>query len=156
MDAALQQLREITTKLQDTEDRLFLALQATEFGVWDWYIKEDRLVWDTKMLEICDVSREEFAGNFKLFEQLIHPADKLKVKKYIKQAIEITGIIDHSYRIRNKQNIYSMVSTRGKVMKDINGEPYRMIGVAWKAAKNTGYTPIEDDTTKLFTKQYAL
>ena len=134
------QLRELTSQLDDNEERLLFALEAAEIGIWDWYIKEDRLVWDNQMLRIWDINKEEFNGTREIFQQKVHPEDIQGLRDKVAETIKNKSAYHYSYRVKNSLGYYITITAKGKVSYDESGEAYRMTGVAWVDSDCPRYT----------------
>ncbi|NGZ97073.1 MAG: hypothetical protein CV089_13300 [Nitrospira sp. WS110] len=48
--------------LNDAIQRLYLATKSGGIGVWDYYIPENKLVWDKQMYELYGYTTENFSG----------------------------------------------------------------------------------------------
>ncbi|HYD91153.1 MAG TPA: PAS domain S-box protein, partial [Flavobacterium sp.] len=67
--------------LQESEERLRLALDAGRIGVWDWDIVNDKLTWTENVYHIHGVAPDSFAVTLNSFRNLIHSDDKKRVKE---------------------------------------------------------------------------
>ncbi len=45
-----RELKESEARLRVSEERLQLAIDAAGLGIWDWDVKQDRLVWDNSIV----------------------------------------------------------------------------------------------------------
>ena len=136
----LIQLRDIESKLQNNEDRLYQAIEAAQLGIWDWYVIEDRLVWDTQMLELAGITREEFTDNSHIFYERMHPDDVPYISKAVKKALSTCSKFEATYRFKTDENMYVSIVSKGNVMCDEEGYAYRIIGVSWRASECPRYT----------------
>ena len=118
-------LEELNKELAVWEERLFLALEVSGVGVWDYDIKEDVLVWDKRMHQLFSTSPETFGKNIKSFENQIHPDYLPLVKERMAESWVKKEIFDYRYRLKNGHTIRG----KGKTFYDDQGEPVRMIGV---------------------------
>jgi PAS domain S-box-containing protein len=135
----LVQLREIEIKLKDNEDRLYQAIESAEVGIWDWFIKEDRLVWDNQMLELFGITQEEFTGNNQVFYERMHTEDIPVVAALVKKAIDTCGKFTYTYRVKTDDGNYVSITSKGSVLCDENGHAYRLVGVAWRSSECPRY-----------------
>ena len=65
----MNEITNITEKLQKIEERRRLALEASYVGIWDWDIKNDILHWDKGMFDIYQISQQEFNGDYKSWSE---------------------------------------------------------------------------------------
>ena len=62
-------------KLHEITERLHLATVSAKAGIWDWNLQTNEMKWDDRMLELYGLTRENFPGGIKAWEQGLHPDD---------------------------------------------------------------------------------
>ncbi len=62
-------------RLQESEERYRLVLEAANDGIWDWYCATDEVYCNDRLLDIIGVSRSEFSLTPAAFTELMHPED---------------------------------------------------------------------------------
>jgi PAS domain S-box-containing protein len=118
-------------KAEQIEERLNLAMKSSGVGTWDWDLVEDTIHWDDYVHELFGIEHGTFSGKFTDFEKLAHPDDTAQVAIDVKSAIKHDVPFDREFRvIWPDQSVHSL-SCRGKVYRDADGKPLRMIGVCW-------------------------
>lgn len=115
--------------LEDTQQRLELAIEGTRDGIFDWNIKTDQVFYSKQffaMLGDFDGARETSTD---YFYNLIHPDDQAKVRTYADQYLngEMPEYIQE-FRVRHSSGRYLWIQARGKALFDKKGKPYRMVG----------------------------
>ena len=70
------QLKKRRELLIESDQRLNMALTASNAGVWDWNIPTGKVVFSSQWLESLGYDENEFAGTIENWENLIHPEDK--------------------------------------------------------------------------------
>lgn len=117
-------------QLQQSEERLKLALEASGEGLWDWNIQTGSVYRSTRYLKILGYAIGEFPGEFEAWNEKIHPEDRDEVQKQLNAHLQnqtVQFICD--YRIRTQTGSWKWVSDYGKVVaRDSDGNPLRMIG----------------------------
>ncbi|QRM90800.1 PAS domain S-box protein [Lacinutrix sp. WUR7] len=116
-------------KILDNEQRLRLALEAGEFGSWDWNLLSDTIVRDKYQNSLFGMEAEENIINYSDFLNKIHPEDRDKVQLAITQAIKKTSNYNVQYRITHPDLSIHWLQEKGKVFKNQKGKPERIIGV---------------------------
>lgn len=116
-------------KLKESEERLLLATNAANLGIWDWNLKENSLIWGKSMYNIFDIEPDKFAGDYDAFEKTLHPDDKQKVNKEVQYAINNLDGYKGEFRIINSKNEVRHVAAFSKLFKDHQNNPSRLIGV---------------------------
>ncbi len=116
-------------ELRESEERMSMAAEAAEFGVWVWNVTDNR-IWGTETWRrlFGFASGEDIA--FEDVFQRIHPEDRETVEQEIKCAA--TGEADHlrEYRIILPDGTQRWIASRGRMRQDVDGKGFRMFGVA--------------------------
>lgn len=114
--------------LQTSEERLRLALEAGDIGVWDWDVQHNILTWSEKVYSLHGVARETFVPTFENLLNLVHPEDKCRVQEAFEKALQEQMPFSINFRIVTPREESRWLTTRGKVIYDVEGEPIRMLG----------------------------
>lgn len=124
-------LADISEKLAAAEERISLAKQAAGFGIWDWDMETDELIWDEQMLQMFQP--KENTRTVQMFYDSVHPNDLSKVKDAM--AASFTGApYDYRFRVILSNGDIRHIRGKGSVIKrNAYGEPTRMTGVCFLA-----------------------
>ena len=75
--------------------RLELATQSANIGIWDWYIPENRLIWDLRASRILGLEasysayyKESTAEVIDKWLEIIHPDDQDRVRRKMEEALQ--------------------------------------------------------------------
>ena len=118
-------LKQANLRIKESEERLQIALNAADMGLWDWNVKEDRLIYTENLKSVLGDQQEIKIGDF---YNLIHDEDQEKVKK------EIERIVDHPdeefevefrFRLAGDKRWFA---NRGRVYQIKRGKPILMAG----------------------------
>jgi PAS domain S-box-containing protein len=120
--------RQAEEALLTSEERLRLALEAGDIGVWDWDVQQNALTWSERVYELHGVSKETFAATFENFLKLVHSEDKIWVQKAIGQALQAKAPYHINCRIVTPQEEIRWLTTSARVIYDTAGKPIRMLG----------------------------
>jgi len=113
--------------LKESEERLRMALEAGNIGVWDWDMVGDNLYWTENVYKIHGVEKSTFKSTFKNYMKLIHPDDKKSFGEAIQEVIREKKAFNHDMRIVGKNGIH-WITTRATVFYDKDNNPIRMLG----------------------------
>lgn len=118
--------------LRENEERLNLALHASEDYLWDWNVEKDIMYWSSNWWDFLGYTEgEEVLHTHEKWETLIHPDDRASVYNVIQQHFH--GKLPHyqsEYRVRHGSGQYVWVFSRGKVVKrNMHGTVTRMTGI---------------------------
>lgn len=135
-ELALQQLnqelesriQQRTTALQQSEERLRLALEAVSMGVWEINLRTGQQIWSPQTEAIWGLAPGTFDGTMASVLSQIHPDDRNYVEQASQAALR-TGHYHAEYRIVLPDQTIRWLSNRAKVFYDDAGNPLRMIGI---------------------------
>jgi PAS domain S-box-containing protein len=117
-------------QLQQSEERLQLALEASGEGLWDWNIETGGVYRSSQYLEILGYATDELPDAFEAWEEKIHPEDRDEVLKQLDAHLQnhtVQFVCD--YRVKTRSEGWKWISDYGKVVaRDANGKPLRVIG----------------------------
>ena len=116
--------------LQESEERLQLALEGSGDGFWDWNIATGEVYYSPRYLEMLGYEVDEFPQNVETWTKLIHPDDRLRVMKILEAHLEDNSVpYSFDYRLLTKSGEWKWIADYGKVvLRDENGKALRMAG----------------------------
>ena len=117
-------------KIKINEERLKLALEGANDGLWDWNIKSGEVYFSKRWKAMLGYKNNEIEGNFTSWEKLVHPDDHLLVMNKLDEHLKgKTTQYDTEYRLQTKNGDWVWILDRGKVVEwDGDGSPLRMVG----------------------------
>ncbi|WP_165395284.1 sensor histidine kinase [Flagellimonas allohymeniacidonis] len=115
-------------KYQVLTDRMRVAVQSSNIGIWDYDIVNNVLVWDDNMYELYQVKKENFSGEVEAWESTIHPDDREKSLKAVQEAVEGKKEFNTEFRIKTADGSVRYIHGLGKVFRNQKGEAIRMVG----------------------------
>lgn len=90
--------RSSANELKRSQERLTLALQSSSMGLWEWDIVPNTLYWSNE-LKVLYGLKPDAEITIELYESLIHPTDRDRVKKYINQHMKSGESYQFEHRI---------------------------------------------------------
>jgi len=129
--------REVTTlKAREKEitalkDRLELAVEAAELGVWDWDLTTDTLTFNDRWATMLGYAPEAIEPHVDAWEQRVHPADRERVTKALHDHLGGTSeYYTTEHRMRTADGEWLWVCDIGRVTeRSDDGEPLRAVGI---------------------------
>ena len=153
-----QRLR-VEEALQVSEERLRLAKQAANLGIYDCDCKRKIIYWDEKMRELWGSSDETVT--YEEFSATIHPEDRAARQTAFNCATDATshGGFNAEYRIINPINgVERWIASTGRVFFEI-GCAHRLLGVVRDVTEQKNLQKKlqaqRDETENLFKQQVA-
>ena len=117
-------------KARKQQQRLQLALESTQDGVWEIDLGNDKYFFDERWYELVGYSKEDLQHDKHPWDSLIHKNDLAETKSTF--SAHITGDSDfyeHEHRLKHKSGEWRWVHDRGRVLeRDESGTPLRVIG----------------------------
>jgi len=122
--------------LRRSEDRFILLGRATSDMAWDWDLETDSIWRNENLQTVFGYSAEDMEPAGSWWEHYIHPEDRERVTKSIRDAIAGgERFWSSEYRWQRKDGVYATVLDRGYVIHDEHGKPVRMVGSTMDVTK---------------------
>jgi PAS domain S-box-containing protein len=116
-------------ELRKSEERLHLAIQGANDGIWDWDLRNNTVYFSPRWKQMIGYEDHELAGNFETFERLLHPEDKPRVSDFLQSYLSgAQSVYAVEFRFRHKDGSWCWILARGEALRDDQGKPYRMAG----------------------------
>ena len=126
------ELADAQAKIAVLGDRMRLATNAANVGIWDWNIVDNVLVWDDVMYRLYDISPGEFAGVYEGWRTRLFLDDLADAEAAINDALAGTREFATVFRVVNRAGEVRHIRGAAAVYRDpTTGAPLRMIGVNW-------------------------
>jgi len=111
------------------EERLRLAMTASQSGVWDWDLKTGKAFLSDEYYRMFGYEPGEVEGNLDTLLGLVHPDNRDKTHALLKQQWE-SGVAatDYEQRFVCKDGSVKWVQIRAKILRDAQGRAERMVG----------------------------
>jgi PAS domain S-box-containing protein len=125
------ELKESEARLQLSEERLKLAIDAASLGIWDWDVEQDRLVWDDSMYRLYGVRKEEFSGALDAWSRCLVPEDFAQAHADVEAALRGDREFSSDFRVRRGDGSIRIIRGVGQIIRSADGRPVRMVGINW-------------------------
>jgi two-component system, LuxR family, sensor kinase FixL len=115
--------------LRESEERMRLAADAANLGIWEWDLSKDE-IWATNARRA--LLGWPASGNITLedFISTVHPDDRNRIRQAIDDAIHEGQDFDCEYRLVLPDGIVRWIAARGSVHFDVHGKPARLLGIS--------------------------
>ncbi len=113
---------------RELTDQLLEAQRIARIGSWQWDAAKDRVTWSDQMYRMLGFEPGEFEPTSEIYNEHVHPEDRELVAAKGREATERGVSLDYEHRFVGRDGAVVIVHTRGKVVKDENGDVVRMIG----------------------------
>ncbi|HYW94443.1 MAG TPA: PAS domain S-box protein, partial [Bacteroidales bacterium] len=116
--------------LSISEERLKMALEASNDGLWDWNRENNEMYFSPRYFTMLGYEPGDFDHNPDVLFKLIHPDDTGNVRKYLDRLMNNKGgMSEVEMRLRRKDDSYAWIHSKGKAFQtDKDGQPIRLVG----------------------------
>ncbi|QSG04928.1 PAS domain-containing sensor histidine kinase [Halapricum desulfuricans] len=123
--------KEQRRELQRLKERLELAVEGANLGVWDWDMTTDEVEFNEQWAELLGHSLEEIEPRLEEWETRVHPDDLDAVEDALERHIAGEAeYYDTEHRMQTADGDYRWIRDVGKVVeRDADGEPARAVGI---------------------------
>ncbi|MGM0509283.1 MAG: PAS domain-containing protein, partial [Fusobacteriota bacterium] len=122
--------KKIEADFKKNKERLELAIEAGEYGFWDWNIKTNDTYFSPTYYSMLGYKNKELPMNLNTFKQLLHPDDTNKVMSNIQKSIEARKSYEVEFRLKCKDGSYKWIMGKGKTyFNNELGVSKRVVGV---------------------------
>jgi two-component system, NarL family, sensor histidine kinase UhpB len=130
LEKEVQWRQEIEEELRESRQRLELAMEGANIGMWDWNVETGIGHFSKKWVKNLGYESDEIVPHIDTWDKLIHPDDKEKAWKTIKANLNgNTNFFENEHRLKDAFGGWRWMLSRGKVVeRDVNGKPLRQAG----------------------------
>ena len=115
-------------ELRESSERLRLAVQASNVGIWDWDLRGQRVFSREWKLQL-GYQEHEVGNDIAEWRNRLHPDDLpptlARLEWYLAHPV---GVHEVEFRMRHKDGSWRWMYSRGELYRDATGKPARMIG----------------------------
>lgn len=123
-------------KLRESQNRLALALDSSQMGVWSLDIVNNKRYFDDQVCRLLGIDPLKFRGEAEEFFEVLHPDDKEKVKSALQKTIEQDLSYETEYRVIWKDGSIHNITARGRLDHDDQGHPTKINGIIWDVTES--------------------
>ena len=116
--------------LRESEERLKLATNAGNIGIWDWDIVKDELAWDEQMYLQYGVRREDFGGAIEAWAGALAPEAFQEATLAVKRAVSGNEEFECEFRIQRPDGGVRFIKAAATTLRDLHGRASRMVGIS--------------------------
>lgn len=124
-----QEAKRREVALEASERRLRLALKSVGMGTWDWNLQADTVSWDEAQARLWGMPGAAVVSPREASER-VYVSDRAEFIRSRDAALQ-KGHWEHEFRLVAPDGSIRWLAIAGDVLRDIPGEPARMIGVTF-------------------------
>lgn len=114
---------------RESAERLRLAVQAANLGLWDWDMVGGRVEFSPVWKKQLGHAEDEIGHGFNEWEDRLHPEDRAGAVAHLRRYLaRPEGPHMAEFRLRHKDGTWRWIYTRAEIFRDSAGKPVRMVG----------------------------
>ena len=117
--------------LRKTKQKLDIALENANIGLWEWDLTTDKVFWDERTEKMLGLKPGTYDQVYASFENCIHEEDIPNLKETLRQVFDFGKPYDTVFRTKPVDGNYNYISSKGIVSRDNSGNPLNITGVCF-------------------------
>ncbi|WP_259756292.1 sensor domain-containing protein [Pseudomonas sp. GCEP-101] len=115
--------------LRDSQERLDLALDSAQLGIWDWHIPSGLLYGSPRAAVLHELPDRDFHGPFGEFFACVDKTDRQRMRQaYARLTRGPENDYQFTYRAQLGSGEVRYLESRARLYRDAQGKPLRMAG----------------------------
>ncbi len=114
--------------LRDSEERLRIAIEAADLGVWDWDMKSGQVTRSLRHDQFFGYDELQPEWTFPIAMQHVVPEDRVIAVRAHEGAL-LSNVVSYQVRVRWADGSIHWVAVHGHLSRDEEGNPERTVGV---------------------------
>ena len=125
----LNERRRAEAALRVSQERYALAANGANDGLWDWNLETNELYLSSRWNTMLGYDKGEIGQHPDEWFKLVHPEDLMRLKGQLNAHIQgKTSHFENEHRMRDKNDSYRWMLSRGLAVRDREGKAYRIAG----------------------------
>jgi PAS domain S-box-containing protein len=116
-------------RMRSSEERLSLALSATNSGIWEYYPQTRQAYYDARWFTMLGYEPGSLPPEYQSWTDLLHPDDRARVKQIVHDRVLAGDDYSQEFRMRSRDGQWRWISSSGKIVeRDSSGRALRIVG----------------------------
>ena len=116
-------------ELRESESRLQLSQEAGRVGTYEWNLVTGEIIFSDIMKSFYGIKPGEETFTYEMFQEFAHPEDLDFIETEVTKMLDGTDALDIEYRIIKKDNQVAWLASKGRVIRDKDGEVEKVVGI---------------------------
>jgi PAS domain S-box-containing protein len=114
--------------LRSSMERLRLAQDAADCGVWEWDLQTNENIWSDELWRLYGVARNSCKPTYEAWRGIVHPDDREQAEKAVQEAARNGSELNLEFRVRHNDGSERWLMSKGRPFSDVSGGQ-RYIGI---------------------------
>jgi len=116
-------------RIRRSEDRLSLALAATNSGIWEYYPRTREAFYDDRWYTMLGYEPGALPPKYESWVDLLHPEDRDRTEQAVHRFVVEGQDYTLEFRMRTREGGWRWISSSGKIVeRDSSGSAVRIVG----------------------------
>ena len=122
--------KEMEMALRESEERLRMALDAAQMGIWDWNLETNEVLWSENLERLMGMEPGSFDGLLSTVKAMVYPPDQERMRQALRRCIGQGEAYNLDLRFVRANGTVCWATTQGDVVRDAEGKALRLLGTA--------------------------
>ena len=124
----ISERRRAEALLRESEERLTLAFEGAQEGVWDWNFETGAVVYSPRWKRMLGYGEHEIEPHISAWERILHPDDMSRARHVHDAVLRGAPTYEGEFRLRHREGHYIHVLSRGFPVRSEDGRVVRIVG----------------------------
>lgn len=138
--------KDVESELEKSRNKLDLALENANIGMWEWNLNTDEVVLDERTEKMFGLRTCSFERTYKAYENLIHEEDRDHFRKAVSSTLRNNVPFEIIFRTKTADGNPKYISSKALAVRNQNGNITGFTGV------NFDITDLKEGTERLISK----
>ena len=121
--------KRVQEALRESSERLHLALESANAGVWEWNLLTNENTWSDELWKLYGLEINSCVPSYETWRQTIHPDDRENTEKKVLEAAHKGSELSVEWRVVDCDGAVRWLMSRGRPIQDANGKAVRVNGI---------------------------
>lgn len=126
---------EARTALEKASERLRLALDGADIGIWDWYVSDAEMIWDDQMYRLYGMEPRQYISVKDAWEHVAHPDDNQRVLDELGGLLRTKKDTISEFRVLLPDKSIRHLRAYARAVLAEDGTVQRVVGMNWDVTK---------------------
>jgi PAS domain S-box-containing protein len=115
--------------LKVSKERLHLALDAANAGIWEWDLRTNENFWSEELFKVYGLKPHSCKPSYESWRESIHPEDREKAEQAVQAAAQGGTELNAEWRVNSQDGGERWLMSRARPVFDDHGVGVRYIGI---------------------------
>jgi diguanylate cyclase (GGDEF)-like protein/PAS domain S-box-containing protein len=132
--------------LWESDETLLEAQELAHLGRFEWNIPKNSVRWSEELFQIFGLDPRTFEATYEAYLARVHPEDRHLARSSVEGTLRTGAPFASDYRILLPDGEVRWLHSRGRLVRDEDGAPLRMLGICQDI---TSQKTTEEELTRL-------